>query len=250
MNTIKFEQVGSSQMRPLLGFVAPLCHTNKAITRLGFYTTELCYSFVNAYSVLAYTNHFVLPPLFKAIPHDTKIPLGSGKKKHQRDLFIRQFSEKRRNLHFSPKVVTLSGFQFFRQNNGTADTLLYFSKRVSAVNKQSARWLPNKSSIFSFDLKFNQLLFAHNRFYRLNSNRKLGYLYATNLDKMGFLSSDLSNLGLSLKTYTLLKQKGVHKIGSLVACSPKALSSLLNKNREMFAEVKRCFVLVAICENI
>lgn len=69
-------------------------------------------------------------------------------------------------------------------------------------------------------------------------NQKLRYLYSTNLDKMGFLSSDLANLTLSLKTYTFLKQKGIHKIGDLVGYSQKSLLQLLNKNREMFVEVK------------
>ena len=67
---------------------------------------------------------------------------------------------------------------------------------------------------------------------------RLSYLYPTNLDKMSFLSSDLANLTLSLKTYTFLKQKGIHKIGDLVGYSQKSLLHLLNRNREMFVETK------------
>lgn len=55
---------------------------------------------------------------------------------------------------------------------------------------------------------------------------------------MSFLSSDLANLPLSLKTYTFLKQKGIYKIGDLVGYSQKSLLHLLNRNREMFVETK------------
>ena len=219
---------------------------------LSFGTTEFRYKaqlYQNFVLVRRHGIHLLLLPLFKAISHKNNISPGSGKKSGQRYLFIRKLSDKSQCLHLSPKVVKLNSIQFFRKNNRRFDTLLYPSEGVGSIGTESAEWLQRKSSIFSFDLKYNQLLFARTRFYRSSSNRKLGYLYATNLEKMSFLSSDLSNLGLSLKTYTLLKQNGVHKIGNLVACSPKALLHLLNKNREMFAEVKRCFVLVAICGN-
>ena len=68
--------------------------------------------------------------------------------------------------------------------------------------------------------------------------QRLSYLYPTNVDKMSFLSSDLANLTLSLKTYIFLKQKGIHKIGDLVGYSQKSLLHLLNRNREMFVETK------------
>ena len=103
--------------------------------------------------------------------------------------------------------------------------------------------------LFRPDSIFNQVLLASNHFYRLDSNRKLGYLYPTNLDKMSFLSSDLADLPLSLNTYTVLKQKGIHKIGSLVAHSENDLLQLLNRNRKMFAEIKRSSFLTAICGN-
>ena len=96
----------------------------------------------------------------------------------------------------------------------------------------------------------HQLVVAGRNSYRLNPNQKLGCLYPTNLDKMSFLSSDLANLGLSLKSYTYLKQKGIHKIGNIVEYSPKSLLQLLNRNKEMFAELKRCFLLIAVYGDV
>ena len=176
----------------------------------------------------------------------------------QRESFIRQPSKKNNSLHFTKYVVNLSRKSSFKPNTQQPNQsfawvhvpngIKQFHGDSSFADTETLKWLKRKkSSIFSFDFKYDQFLFANNHFYRLNLYRKLGYLYETNLDKMSFLSSDLSNLALSLKTYTFLKQKGIHKIGSLIPYSPKALLQLLNRNKDMFAEVKRCLLLIAIC---
>lgn len=203
----------------------------------------------------------------------------SGKTTHRRDLLIRQFSKNSKTLHFAKDVITFNGVHFFRQGNRKLNTLYMHCMHNEVVQQNESLFLrarvprsstkqgfvrgvrpysvgvggikrfKSKSSILSFDLQSDQLLFANNHFYRLDLYRKLGYLYGTNLNKMSFLSSDLSNLGLSLKSYTLLKKKGIHKVGNLVKYSPKALLQLLNRNRDMFAEVKRCLLLIAICRK-
>ena len=104
-----------------------------------------------------------------------------------------------------------------------------FSRSEQAITKTTFLYILTGTS-FRFHRKVNSAF--------LNSNQRLSYLYPTNLDKMSFLSSDLANLSLSLKTYTFLKQKGIHKIGDLVGYSPKSLLQFLNKNKEMFVEVK------------
>ena len=131
---------------------------------------------------------------------------------------------------------------------------LSFFLREAEQNKNQAKlcFLSSKHNKVFLKWRFASVplyyksLFVNNKFYQLNDNQKLGCLYQTNLDKMSFLSSDLANLGLSLKTYTFLKQKNIHKIGNLVKYSSKSLLQLLNRDREMFAEVKRCFLLISI----
>lgn len=65
-------------------------------------------------------------------------------------------------------------------------------------------------------------------------------LYKTNLDKMSLLASDISNLSVSLKTYIFLKQKGINKLEHLLEHSPQKLLELVNGNKNMFYDIKRC----------
>ena len=75
---------------------------------------------------------------------------------------------------------------------------------------------------------------------------RLSILYSSNLDKMSFLSSDLANLSLSLKTYTFLKKKGKNNIASLLEYSPSTLFSLLNGDEKMFHEIERCILFLGL----
>ena len=74
----------------------------------------------------------------------------------------------------------------------------------------------------------------------INLRKRLSFLYKSNLDKMSLLSSDLSNTSLSLKTYQLLKQKNIHKLDTLLAYSPTELLKVVNGNKNMFYDIKRC----------
>jgi hypothetical protein len=80
--------------------------------------------------------------------------------------------------------------------------------------------------------------------FQLTTQKRLSTLYSSNLDKMSFLSSDLANLSLSLKTYTFLKKKGKKNIGSLLGYSPNTLFALLNGDEKMFYEIERCFLFL------
>ena len=84
--------------------------------------------------------------------------------------------------------------------------------------------------------------------FRLNPKgpKRLSILYSSNLDKMSFLSSDLANLSLSLKTYTFLKKKGKKNIASLLEYSPNTLFSLLNGDHKMFHEIERCLLFLGL----
>ena len=81
---------------------------------------------------------------------------------------------------------------------------------------------------------------------QLTTHERLSNLYSSNLDKMSFLSSDLANLSLSLKTYTFLKKKGKGNIASLLEDSPNTLFSLLNGNEKMFHEIERCLLFLGL----
>ena len=80
-------------------------------------------------------------------------------------------------------------------------------------------------------------------------SKRLSFLYKSNLDKMSLLSSDLGNLPLSLKTYTLLKQKGIHKLDTLLSCSSNTLLQLVNGNKNMFYDIKRCVCALGLQLN-
>ena len=207
----------------------------------------------------------------------------TGKTKHREYLFVREFLGKSRSLRLTKKLcreekggnllseqgrqkqivsaTRKKGFvgallQVLTYKNERLNTLSCFGGNTNLTEnkntfaKQSFARLQKKSSVFSSDFRVTQLLFASNHFYRVTPNRKLGYLYPTNLDKMSLLDSDLADLALSLKTYTFLKQKGIHKIGSFIRYSKKDLLQLLNRDTEMFAEVERCFLLLALYGNV
>ena len=82
--------------------------------------------------------------------------------------------------------------------------------------------------------------------FQLTTQERLSILYSSNLDKISFLSSDLANLPLSLKTYTFLKKKGKKNMASLLKCSPNALFSLLNGDEKMFHEIQRCLLFLGL----
>lgn len=73
-----------------------------------------------------------------------------------------------------------------------------------------------------------------------NISKRLSYLYSKESDNSSLLSSDLSNLSLSLKTYTLLKRKGVHKLETLLKYSAKDILEIVCGNASMFSEIQRC----------
>nr|YP_010732114.1 RNA polymerase alpha subunit [Massjukichlorella minus]WDY13028.1 RNA polymerase alpha subunit [Massjukichlorella minus] len=81
---------------------------------------------------------------------------------------------------------------------------------------------------------------------QITFNKRLASLYKSNLDKMSLLSSDLSNMSLALKTYTYLKQKGIHKLDTLLEYSPKGLLQLVNGNKKMFYDIKRCILTLGL----
>nr|WDY12802.1 RNA polymerase alpha subunit [Chloroidium sp. KL-2023a] len=76
--------------------------------------------------------------------------------------------------------------------------------------------------------------------------KRLSIIYSSNLDKMSFLSSDLANISLSLRTYTFLKKKGKNNIASLLEYSPNTLFSLLNGDKKMFHEIERCLFFLGL----
>nr|YP_010731924.1 RNA polymerase alpha subunit [Phyllosiphon coccidium]WDY12755.1 RNA polymerase alpha subunit [Phyllosiphon coccidium] len=80
-------------------------------------------------------------------------------------------------------------------------------------------------------------------------SKRLSFLYKSNLDRMSLLSSDLGNLPLSLKTYTFLKQKGIHKLDALLNCSSNTLLQLVNGNKNMFYDIKRCVCALGLQFN-
>lgn len=80
-------------------------------------------------------------------------------------------------------------------------------------------------------------------------SKRVSFLYKSNLDKMSLLSSDLSNLSLSLKTYTFLKQKGIHKLTNLLNLSSKGILQLVNGNKNMFYDIKRCVFALGLQLN-
>nr|YP_010732136.1 RNA polymerase alpha subunit [Calidiella yingdensis]WDY13050.1 RNA polymerase alpha subunit [Calidiella yingdensis] len=77
-------------------------------------------------------------------------------------------------------------------------------------------------------------------------NKRLSVLYKTNLEKMSLLSSDISNLSFSLKTYIFLKQKGINKLEHLLQYSPKRLLELVNGNKKIFYDIKRCLLSLGL----
>lgn len=173
----------------------------------------------------------VVGPVAFSLKEKTRIPLDLSKTKHKRAFRIRQVrqlccllckqTERGKRLRFvTVKMLNRNNFR-----------LMWYDQKL----------LKTKSSFFnnvhpSLSAGVNSCRELNPAF--LHYNQRLSYLYPTNLDKMSFLSSDLANLTLSLKTYTFLKEKGIHKIGDLVGYSQKSLLQLLNKNKEMFAEVK------------
>jgi DNA-directed RNA polymerase alpha subunit len=76
--------------------------------------------------------------------------------------------------------------------------------------------------------------------------KRLASLYKTNFDKSSFLSLDLCNLSLSLKTYTLLKQNDIHTIDDILKYSLKELFELVNKDKQMFSDVRNCFLRLGL----
>lgn len=138
-------------------------------------------------------------------------------------------------MHIIKKIKSISSCPF--------DSHFIFSSKHIISQASSKR---NVSSSSASRSKYKNVDLKNSAFYRLNSNQKLTLLYSTNLDKMSFLYLDLANLGLSLNTYTFLKQKGIHKIGNLLEYSPKGLLQLLNRNREMCIEIKKCFLHLGI----
>ena len=81
---------------------------------------------------------------------------------------------------------------------------------------------------------------------RPNLTNGLSVLYRTNLDKMSLLASDISNLSFSLKTYIFLKQKGINKLEHLLEHSPQKLLDLVNGNKNMFYDIKRCLFALGL----
>ena len=167
---------------------------------------------------------FVTSLVTSLLKEKGRVPLDVSKTKHERffgSRQVHQLSEKEKRLGFvSVKMLN--------QNNLR---LMWYDQRIF---QRKSNFVNNVDQNLSTGVNFHRELnpaFLH-------SNKRLSDLYRTNLDKMSFLSSDLANLTLSLKTYTFLKQKGIHKIGDLVGYSQKSLLQLLNKNKEMFVEVK------------
>jgi len=79
-----------------------------------------------------------------------------------------------------------------------------------------------------------------------SSKERLSILYSRNLDERSFLSSDLANFSLSLKTYTFLKKKGKKSISSLLEYSQHALFRFLNSDRTMFDEIEKCLLFLGL----
>ena len=82
--------------------------------------------------------------------------------------------------------------------------------------------------------------------YKMRLMKRLASLYKTNFDKSSFLSLDLCNLSLSLKTYTLLKQNDIHTIDDILKYSLKELFELVNKDKQMFSDVRNCFLRLGL----
>lgn len=71
-------------------------------------------------------------------------------------------------------------------------------------------------------------------------------LYKSNMDRMSFYASDIGNLPLSLRTYLCLKQKRVHRLQDILDCSPRALLRLVDGNKRMFSDIKRCVLQLGL----
>ena len=84
---------------------------------------------------------------------------------------------------------------------------------------------------------------------KTSMSKRLSFLYKSNLDRMSLLSSDLGNLPLSLKTYTLLKHKGINNLDALLSCSSNTLLQLVNGNKNMFYDIKRCVCALGLQLN-
>ncbi|RYX87877.1 hypothetical protein EON73_00165 [bacterium] len=208
---------------------------------------DISYLYKNAYMGRRQVKQLTCSPVFvfkvikkrNSVYAEDRVKFDSSKTKSRsisnlktRNLLTRKFSKKKNKLHFVKKIKSIFSLSFFFDSHP-----IFSSEQMN--NKALSKQPPFPPVP---QLKYKNLNLKKSAFYRLNSNQKLTFLYPTNLDKMSFLSLDLANLGLSLNTYTLLKQRGVDKIGNLLEYSPKALLQLVNKNREMSIEIKECFL--------
>jgi DNA-directed RNA polymerase alpha subunit len=78
------------------------------------------------------------------------------------------------------------------------------------------------------------------------AQERLSNSHPRELDKMSFLSLDLANLSLSLKTYTFLKKKGKKNIANILEDDPDTLFSFLNGDEKMFHEINDCFLFLGL----
>lgn len=275
MNTITFGKVKSNRVWPPLGSSLPsgfVWFKNSADVRTSFVTGLHTYKHSSGL-VLGdkslykerYSHPFLSSFFKKGVSkagartlflHHVSPHL--DKEKRRKKLFIRQLSKTNHALYLDVDLFRRKKVFSFRPTDRQFVRLLYRKNSFHSKKKNCGNWLNKETrSIFSFDLRHDQLLFTRSvnteflqkHFYQLNLHSKLGYLYKTNVEKISFLSSDVSNLGLSWPTYTLLKRKGIHKIGSLLSYSPQALFQLVNRNREIFAELRRCSLLMVTCSK-
>ena len=117
------------------------------------------------------------------------------------------------------------------------------------ISEVTAEGLSSSTSIAGLNktsLQQGKLAKLSNPSYKARLMKVLASLYKTNFDKSSFLSLDLTNLSLSLKTYTLLKQNGIHTIDELLKYSSKELLVLLNKDKQMFYDVKNCILRLGL----
>lgn len=133
--------------------------------------------------------------------------------------------------------------------NGILSTPVDRKQQKLSTSKSSVRFANKKSlhqtSLTNLSNQSTHVLRSATS-YKMRLMKRLASLYKTNFDKSSFLSLDLCNLSLSLKTYTLLKQNDIHTIDDILKYSLKELFELVNKDKQMFSDVRNCFLRLGL----
>ncbi len=142
---------------------------------------------------------------------------------------------------FSPVLYSRNQSEAF-----TKPQVLYSHNQSEALVSGLVMAIQNRNKGFTYPPPQLVSSARSETFSQPSLQERLPILYSSNLDKMSFLSSDLANFSLSLKTYTFLKKKGKKSIGSLLEYSRHALFRFLNSDRTMFDEIEKCLLFLGL----